>query len=57
MKQAIKFYKWFKKLGGNVNFENYEEIYKRLNEPIFMVSTLKNRAQEIKEKYNHKFNF
>ncbi len=57
MKKTNKFFAWFKKLGGNVNFRDLTEIYDRLNEPILTVSTLKNRAEEVKEKHNHKFTF
>jgi hypothetical protein len=56
MKKTKKFYKWFKNLGGNVNLIDWGEINDRLNEPILIVSTFKNRAKEIKEKYNYKFN-
>jgi endonuclease V-like protein UPF0215 family len=56
MKRTKKFYKWFKNLGGNVNIADMTNIHERLNEPILIVSTFKNRAKEIKEKYNYKFN-
>ena len=56
MEKTNNFYNWFKSLGGDVNFVNIEEINNRLHEPILIVSTFKNRAKEIKKKYNYKFN-
>jgi len=57
MEKANQFYIWFTSLGGEVKLLNVENIVATVNEPQFLVSTLKTRAKEIKEKYNHKFNF
>lgn len=57
MEKLNEFYIWFTGLGGEVKLLNVEAIISTVNEPQFLVSTLKNRASEIKEKYNHKFNF
>lgn len=56
MEKANIFYQWFKGLGGNVQAMKIDEVSNILNEPQFIVSTLKPRAEEIKIKYNHKFN-
>lgn len=55
MKKLNAFEKWYKKLGGNMVNINVEETFKKLNNPILRVSTLKNRATEIKEKFNYQF--
>jgi hypothetical protein len=52
-----KFFNWFKSLGGNVANFKADEIAEQFQEPKFFVSTLKNRAEEVKQKYNHKFTF
>lgn len=56
MEKVNVFYDWFKKLGGNTQQIVVEDISIKLNQPTFLVSTFKNRAEEIKEKYNYKFN-
>jgi hypothetical protein len=57
MKKANKFYKWFAKLGGETtNYHDSEGVLRKLNMPTFLISSLKQRPEEIKEKYNHKFN-
>ncbi len=56
MKKANNFYNWFRDLGGNTNDIDVSDIVGKLNQPTFHVSTLKGRANEIKEKYNYKFN-
>jgi hypothetical protein len=56
MKKTKKFYKWFKNLGGNVYLIDWGEIHEKLNENISLFSSFKERAKEIKEKYNYKFN-
>lgn len=55
MKEVNKFYRWFTVRGGNVAHFEASAIYDTLNKPDFLVSSLKNRAQEIKEKYNYQF--
>ena len=57
MKELEKFAIWFIGLGGELKMIDITEISNKVNEPKFNVSTLKTRASEIKEKYNHKFNF
>jgi hypothetical protein len=52
-----KFFNWFKILGGNVANFKADEIAEQFQEPKFFVSTFKNRAEEVKQKYNHKFTF
>ncbi|WGK93826.1 MULTISPECIES: hypothetical protein [Flavobacterium] len=56
MEKTIDFYYWFKHLGGAICHIEVTEVNQRLNNPDFKVSTLKQRAEEIKEKYNYKFN-
>ncbi|MEN9655891.1 MAG: hypothetical protein RL311_823 [Bacteroidota bacterium] len=56
MKKANKLYYWLKRLGANVVNLYFESIVKKLNNPYMIVSSLKNRPQEIKEKHNYKFN-
>jgi hypothetical protein len=55
MEEKITFFKWFNNIGGIIplyidlaNFDCLE--FKNLTD-----SSLKNRASEIKEKYNYKF--
>lgn len=56
MEKVNVFYQWFKGLGGETQAMKIDEVSTILNEPTFIVSTLKPRAEEIKTKYNHKFN-
>jgi len=55
MKNLNKYYHWFKKLGGDTTKMDVSQIHEILNEPIFLISTFKTRAEEIKNKYNYKF--
>jgi hypothetical protein len=55
MENTLNFYNWFKCLGGCIHNFEVQEVYKRLKKPHLEFSSLKNRASEIKEKYNYKF--
>ena len=57
MERVHNFYNWFQNIGGDVNNINYDNLFDTLNETILKVSSFKNRADEIKQKYNHKFVF
>jgi len=53
IKEKIKFYEWFKSIGGDLKSLEVEKI--DLNKPIFIRSSFKKRANLIKEQYNYKF--
>jgi hypothetical protein len=55
MEKVSKFYVWFYALGGRGMVKNVNRMVRTLNEPEFLVSSLKNRAAEIKNLYNYKF--
>lgn len=57
MKKANKFYDWFLNLGGNMVHIDVSIIVLKLNNPIFNISSFKNRGQEIKDKYNYRFTY
>ena len=54
IKQKIKFYNWGVKKGINMANLEVEKLNFAIPEE---VSSFKNRASEIKNKFNHKFNF
>ncbi len=56
MKKANKFYDWFESIGGNMVHIDVSNLVLKLNFQILFISSFKNRAAEIKEKYNYKFN-
>lgn len=55
MKAMGKFYDWYIKLGGNIFNEYSESIMEKFRKPKPKVSSLKERATEIKQKYNYTF--
>jgi hypothetical protein len=55
MANLNSFLAWFQNLGGDQANANIDKLHTAVNEPVLRVSTFKNRAKEIKEKYNHKF--
>ena len=57
-KKTNHFHEWFARLGGDLNLLSFDslKIEKSINNiPLKHSSSLKNRPQEIKDKYNHKF--
>jgi hypothetical protein len=55
MKKLSSFYVWFTALGGEVSNTDYSNIDKSINAPIFVVSSIKHRANEFKQQHNYKF--
>lgn len=55
MEKVNNFFEWFKKLGGDSKNLDVTSTFKKLNDIPLFIPTLKNRAEEIKQKYNHKF--
>lgn len=57
MKEVNKFFGWSKKKGVIIHESvSIDELEAKLNTPLFLVSSFKNRSAEIKQLYNHKFN-
>lgn len=57
MKEVKKFFGWSKKKGVIIHESvSIDELEAKLNTPLFLVSSLKNRSAEIKQLYNYKFN-
>lgn len=52
---SYNFYNWFSNIGGEVSNLDYEKIGSSVNTIPLLHANLKNRAKEIKEKYNYKF--
>lgn len=60
MQSVIKtanFFNWFVNLGGETSKANYEVIIQSVNKIPLQTSSLKTRSQEIKQKYNHNFQY
>jgi hypothetical protein len=58
MEITIKFFEWFNNLGGESHHASEFYVHKTLNNiPLKFSSSLRNRAAEIKEQHNYKFNF
>lgn len=57
MLKVTAFYNWFQKLGGDHKNLDVEEVLKTLNEPNLLYLSFKWKGDEVKEKYNHKFQF
>lgn len=58
MKKTTQFYNWYIALGGGIFNYQLEEIDKKMNTiPLTITSTLKQRAEQIKQMHNYKFNF
>ncbi len=55
METMNKFFDWFIKLGGNIYDQYSEHIMDKFVHDPPMISSLKDRASEIKERYNYKF--
>lgn len=55
--KANNFFDWFQNLGGNLVEFNAENVIISCTETFNKISSFKNRSTEVKEKYNHKFNF
>ena len=55
MEKVNNFFEWFTLLGGETKNLDMNATYSKLNNIPLFIPTLKNRAKEIKEKYNHKF--
>jgi hypothetical protein len=55
MTNLNEFFYWFINLGGDTARANFKEVHDNVNSISLQFSTLKNRAAEIKEKYNYKF--
>jgi hypothetical protein len=56
METTTKFYEWFISLGGENNHPSEYNVHEKLNNiKLDYSSSLKHRAEEIKEKYNHNF--
>ncbi len=55
MTNLNEFFYWFINLGGDTARANFKEVHDNVNAISLQFSTLKNRAAEIKEKYNYKF--
>ena len=56
MARAINFYDWFKGLGGDIKNLDVGSLVTTLNNINVQVSSFKHRTEEIKQKFNHKFN-
>lgn len=52
---SINFYNWFMSIGGDLSNSNAEIVSSSANRLPLTHANLKNRAEEIKDKYNHKF--
>lgn len=56
MENMYKFIDWFHRLGGNAFVISPELLFSKFEiKPIEVSSSLKDRAKEIKDKYNHVF--
>lgn len=53
IREKVKFYNWFAKLGGNLSQLEVENL--NLTKPVFIRSSFKKRAEQIKEQHNYKF--
>jgi len=51
------FFDWFSQLGGELSRFDYEALNKPVSKVSPQESSLKGKAKEIKEKYNHNFQF
>lgn len=56
MIRAINFYDWFKGLGGDTKNLDVANLVTALNNVHVQVSSFKQRKDEIKTMFNHKFN-
>lgn len=58
MEKTIEFYDWFTLNGGLISNESLEKVHEKVNQIILTFSSsLRPRAEEIKEKHNYQFNF
>ncbi len=58
MEKTIEFYHWFMLNGGFITNESLEKVHKKVNQiKLTFSSSLRPRAEEIKEKHNYQFNF
>jgi len=57
METMNKFFDWFIKLGGNIYDQYSEHIMDKFVDTEPKISSLKDRAQEVKDRFNHKFNY
>jgi hypothetical protein len=55
LKKAIKFFEWFKKIGGDVANMKTETIFYP-SEKKEQTSSFKSNPEATKQKFNHKFN-
>ena len=58
MEKILEFYHWFMLNGGFITNESLEKVHEKVNQiTITFSSSLRPRAEEIKEKHNYQFNF
>ena len=58
MEKTLEFYHWFMLNGGFITNESLEKVHEKVNQiTLTFSSSLRPRAEEIKEKYNYQLNF